>query len=149
MPRVSSDSKDPAATIGIHSFGEKAGGTIPKVQFEFDVTKFRDPGGQKQFSKFNGTTAAVRDWVGEDERAAAIISTCLLLADDQIKLKARNDGTVTRIESASQWLSISFRDFHGKWVAPAIAELVANALVKEGYPVTVIHHNLMGETSGH
>ena len=135
------DSQDPKPVIGVYSFGAK-GGKSPVTQFECDVTEWRDPAGQKQFKKVNGTHPDVRGWMKEDKRVQAVINHCLLLADDLVKPKSREVGETTQVEALSGWLSFSFKDHHGKWAAPAVAELVARALSNAGYFVGVRHVNL-------
>ena len=130
------------ADIGLYSFGAK-GGVFPNVQFEFDCTTLRDPTGQKQFAALTGTHDSVKAWIKEDEKVCAIISSCRLLANDLIKPKPRTDKSGTEMVQVSRWLSFSFKDFHGKWAAPARAELVADALDTDGYKVTVVHYGLL------
>jgi hypothetical protein len=143
MPRVNDVmSKDPKPTIGIYSYGVK-GSARPTAQFDFDVSKWRDPSGQKQFAgRTSGQEPEVRDWAGEDNRTEAVISACLLLANDLVKPHPRGNGTTTTLIPESAWLSFAFHDVHGRWAAPAIAELVADALDKAGYTVAVAHHGL-------
>ena len=131
---------DPKVQIGVYSFGSK-GPATPKSQFEFDVSKFRDPAGQKQFKGGCGVDPDVRAWVGEDDRVPAIIANCLLLAEDLIRAKPSTTGA--RTEAPADWLSFSFRDFHGRWASPAVAELVADALSRAGYVVAVKHFGLV------
>ena len=135
----SDNSTAPKATIGIYSYGSK-GSVFPKTQFDFDLTKFRDPGGQKQFNGVIGTHSSVKEWMKEDERVSALISDCKLIADDLVKPKPRVDGSKTEVTAQSAWLSIAFHDFHGKWAAPAVAELVADALNDAGYTICVTHY---------
>src|SRR3990167_5418139 len=110
MPRITVTSKAeaPKATVGIYSYGIK-GSVQPKAQFDFDLTKFRDPSGQKQFSGVLGTHVSVKEWMKDDERIAALIADCKLIADDLIKPKMR-DGKAMAAQSA--WLSFAFHDFH-------------------------------------
>ncbi len=124
--------------IGIYSFGENSANP-PNAQFEFDVRLFRDPVGQKQFNRALGIQPDVRDWVGQDKRAKGVIEMCQMLAEDLIRPHKKGD----KEEPISIWLSLSFRDHHGKWIAPAIAELVANQLDKDGFTVAVCHHELV------
>ena len=123
--------------IGIYSFGDKCQ-KPPAAQFEFNVSLFRDPVGQKQFGKAYGNSPDVRDWVAQDKRMPGVIEACQLLAEDLIRPHKKGD----REETISSWLSIAFRDHHGKWIAPAIAESVANQLDKDGFVVIVLHHEL-------
>ena len=143
MPRIvpGTSGVPPNADIGIYSFGEK-GNVFPRVQFEWDCRSLRDPTGQKQFAALTGAHDSVKSWVKEDERVATIISCCRLIANDLIKPKARTTTGTTEIVQISKWLSFSFKDFHGKWSAPAMAELVADALDLDGYKVTVVHYGL-------
>jgi RNase adaptor protein for sRNA GlmZ degradation len=135
--RLTSFKGDVKPEIGIYSFGENCD-KKPQAQFEFDVSKFRDPVGQKQFNKAVGTQADVRDWVGQDKRVPALVQQCRILAEDLIR-PHKKDG---KDEQISAWLSLSFKDHHGKWISPAIAELVANQLDLDGFKVVVCHHNL-------
>ena len=143
MPRQGAGAvqQDPSfrPNIGIYSGTETK---HPVGQFEFDVSKFRDPAGQVQFrlqelkeAGINGTTPEVRDWVAKDRRVPIIISECRLLAEDLISPKT--DG-----KPISAWLSFSFVDTHGKWIAPAVAELVANHLSDAGFNILVHHAGL-------
>ena len=144
MPRVKSmTNADPKPTIGVYSFGSK-GNVFPKVQFEFDVSKLRDPSGQKQFKGLNGVDPEVRDWVAQDTRVQGIVDNCLLLADDLVKPKKRetSDGVVATVVPVSGWLSFSFKDVHGRWAGPAVAEAVAEAFSKAGYTVATVHCGL-------
>lgn len=124
--------------IGVYSYGYGTKQEAPQAQFEFDVSGFRDPVGQKQFNKALGTFPDVRDWVCEDRRVPAILDTCQLLAEDLLKPRPKGNTT----EAMSVWVSFSFKDFHGKWISPAIAEAVANKLSETGYIVYVHHHAL-------
>ena len=111
--------KNPRPVVGIYSFGSK-NSSAPAAQFSFDVSAFRDPTGQKQFEGKDGTDPEVVKWVLCDDRARAVVAHCLLLADDLVKPKVRGDKAEPTAQS--QWLSFSFKDFHGKWTAPAVAE---------------------------
>lgn len=128
--------------IGVYSSGSKSPVGVASGQFEFNVSYLRDPAGQKLFVGLNGTYPDVRDWVKEDRRVPVIVKDCLILADDIRKPKTRAGG---QNGPMSTWLSFSFQDFHGKWVAPAVAELVANALSEAGYNVAVHHKGLPPE----
>ena len=130
--------------IGVYSVGSKAKTSTDRqfAQFEFDVSHFRDPTGQKQFRGKSGLAPEVQTWVKDDVRVPGLIQNCLILADDLVKPKANTEGDTTRMAAASQWLSFSFKDHHGIWAAPAIAELVANALSDAGYTVAVLHREL-------
>ncbi len=123
--------------IGVYSFGTITDGG-PNAQFEFDVSTFRDPAGQKQFAGALGIDPDVRDWVCEDRRVPAIVNMCEIIAEDLIRPHAKGEGT----ETLSQWLSFAFKDHHGKWIAPAIAEAVSNKLSEAGFIVITLHHDI-------
>ncbi len=139
MPRVRPNDKNMKPQIGVYSFAD----TTPAStgQFEFDVSKFRDPMGQKQFVNLNGTHPDVRKWVAQDPRVGVVVQECMLLADDLVKAKSNNGG---ELKSVCDWLSISFKDHHGKWTSPAITEIVAEVLSDAGYNV-VVHHGVIPE----
>lgn len=136
--RVTAFNGEIKPSIGIYSFGDNCV-KPPAAQFEFNVSLFRDPIGQKQFNRAYGTQPDVRDWVAQDKRMPGVIQMCQLLAEDLIRPHKKGDHT----ESISSWLSISFKDHHGKWIAPAVAEAVANQLDADGFNVIVLHHELM------
>ena len=136
--RVDSLKSEPRPEIGVYSYGSKGAKGEISAQFEFDVTRFRDPSGQQQFKGAKGSDPDVRDWVCQDRRLPAILDMCMLLAEDLLKPRKHGD----REEVISQWLSFAFKDYHGKWIAPAIAEAVANKLSDSNYRVLVIHHDL-------
>lgn len=130
-------------TIGIVSFGAKTPGA-PKCQFEVDVSKLRDPSGQKQFGGRNGSEPPVVKWVSEDPRIAGIVASCRLIAEDLCATRKRtgSDGKTVESGPLTHWLSIGFKDYHGRWIAPAVAEYVAAALEGDGFPVSVNHLGL-------
>jgi len=131
----------PKPTIGVYSLGLKSnkGNAKQFAQFEFDVTKFRDPTGQKQFKGKSGLDKEVQAWVREDARVESVVKDCLLLADDLVTVRVKTEGSKTESTAASGWLSFAFRDHHGLWAAPAIAEIVARALSEKGYVVVIMH----------
>ncbi len=134
MPRITSlEDSAIKPNVGIYSYASNGSRNIVG-QFEFDVSSFRDPLGQKQFlTKSSGIDPEVRDWVGQDHRVPILIKECRMLAEDLIRHK--KDGQA----APSTWLSFSFKDFHGKWISPAVAELVADELSNAGFMVTVYH----------
>lgn len=135
MPRATSFN-DPILKIEIGIFSSMLKGKARVGQYEFDVSTLRDPSGQVQFALVDGTFPQVRDWVKKDRRVPIIVKDCLLLSDDLMKPKKKN-GEV--IKPLSVWLSFSFVDHHGKWAAPSVAEIVADALSEAGY-VVAVHH---------
>ncbi len=140
MPRTElTVNKERRPQIGIYSGGVGKGAA---GQFEFNVSLLRDPTGQKQFSGMNGTHGNVIEWVKQDKRVQIIVKDCLILADDLIKPKHKEGKEP---EAACAWLSLAFRDHHGKWIAPAVSEIVADALDKAGYLVAVHHGGIPKE----
>lgn len=140
MPRIPFNTKGERPQIGIYSYGNIQPQDFAG-QFEFDVSTLRDPAGQQQFKGMNGLYPEVRDWVGSDRRVSIIIKDILLLSDDMAKPKAK-EGKSTP-EPISPYVSFSFKDHHGKWISPAIAELVADVLIKEGFRVAVHHRGIV------
>lgn len=121
----------PPLNITIHSYGSVTKNK-PACRYLIDVIKLRDPVGQKDFivKDFLGTDRDVQDFVKEDERVPAIIDEC-------VNIVAAHVGG-----NKEPYVSIGFHDHHGRWIAPAVAELVADGLDAAGYPCAVTHHEL-------
>ena len=120
MPRTSIGQ----ASIGIYSIGaETKINSIP--MYEFEVIQFRDP--MHRFPDLTGTDPVVKEYLKEDPKTAAIIQTVLLLAADHVD------------HGGSKWLTIAFRDYHEKWIARGLANIVADALCEQEYKVSVIY----------
>ena len=128
--------------VGLYSFGTRTGHD-PMSQFEFDVSKLRDPAGQKQFSISNGMDTAVHAWLAQDDRVGQIVWICRLLASDMLAKRMFMDREVA---PASTWVSFSFKDYHGKFISPAVACIVAEALKADGFPPMVYHLSLQART---
>ena len=143
MPRCKSFSgagESLTPNVGVYSYPTKKSPNSAG-QFEFDVSNFRDPAGQKQFSQApNGLAKEVVEWVRQDRRVPIIVKDCILLAEDLVRL--RPDG-----RSTCGWLSFGFKDYHGKWIAPAVAEAVAESLSEAGFNVATHHscNTVMGD----
>jgi len=101
-------------------------------QFDFNVSKFRDPQGNANLMKLynDGQHIAVREWIKVDPRMQGILDASLMLAYDRIT------------HGEQKFLSLAFRDFHAKWIARAIAEVVADHLSNAGFSVGVQHEQL-------
>ena len=123
--------------VGVYSYASS--GADPKTQFVFNVGRFRDPQGQVQFAGKNGTDPTVQDWILSDNRVKAVVRDCQILAMDLLKPHPPSDKPRT------EWVSFSFFDHHGKWIAPAVAELVAKDLTSKGFKVAVHHLTLRGK----
>lgn len=92
----------------------------------------RDPIGQKNLTnKYgDGRAAEVREWMEEDERVDVIVDELVGLAFAHIK------------HARESFMSVAFVDQHGKWIAPAVAEILANAMEVAGFSVHVRHQGL-------
>jgi len=119
--------------ITLHSFGDVTANK-PAVQYLIDVRTLRDPVGQKKFvdADLDGTNKEVKNFVMEDERVVAITEECRNLVYSLV-----NSANVP-------YVSVGFLDYHGRWIAPAVCELVADALDEAGFPCSVSHHELEG-----
>jgi hypothetical protein len=132
MPRVNLAQSE----IALYTFGKlcKSPITPPATDYLIDVAGMRDPmsnrGFKLQFS--DGRPGLVQKFVSEDPRYNAIEESVKFLAHIQLKSKA----------ASGKWLTIAFRDHHGKWIAPAVGELVADSLSREGYKVHLFHADL-------
>ena len=123
--------------IGIHSYSSRKG-VVPTAQWEFDVSAFRDPMGQKQFQGKNGNIPEIVTWVCQDKRVPAVLDLCAILAEDLLRPHMVNGAN----KSICSWVSIAFKDTHGTMIAPAVAEAVADKLSNMGFIVAVSHHAL-------
>lgn len=99
------------------------------AQYRSDLTHIRDPIGQPLLTQKckDGRDQLVREWIRGDLRVKALIHATLMIAHDTFK----NQRCV--------WTSFGFTDHHGRWISPAIGEIVGDALDKEGYKVCVNH----------
>ena len=121
--------------VGVYSFSTREG-RMPNAQMEFDCSKLRDPQGQRQFSGYTGDGEQVRKWVAKDPRVDAIIQSCRMVAADLLTIQTGHSAART------DWVSFSFKDPQGKWISPAVAELVAEALSEDGWKVATEHARL-------
>jgi RNase adaptor protein for sRNA GlmZ degradation len=111
------------ADVGVFSLNRHA----PVHQtYEFDLRQFRDPQGKAELRFLFGTDPKVIDFIKEDPRLGAIIETCRLLAHDAEKRK-------------SSYISFGFRDYHGRLISAAVAQLVGLALNDEDFNVHISH----------
>lgn len=116
------------AEVGIYAFGANNPNNMSSItlQYQFDVSSFRDPIGHKSFKGMDGTHEEVKKWILSDKRVKSLIDEVHRLVYDHV------DNGKTR------WLSIGFIDHHGKWISAAVAELVADSL-PDKYKVAVVH----------
>ena len=98
------------------------------VNYEIDVSKFRDPAGNKALTSTcqDGRDGRVQDWIATDPRMDAVLHSVLCIADDAKTTKASH-------------VSIGFTDHHGQWASVALVELAAQHLRKEQYDVVIFH----------
>lgn len=125
MPRTSTAG---SADISIYTAKSSRMGNIV-AQYRSDLTHFRDPIGQSYLRKecVDGRDPAVREWISLDPRVDALIHAALMISHDIFK------------NQKGVWASFGFTDHHGRWIAPAVGEIVGNALSEVGYKVCVNH----------
>lgn len=118
--------------LGIYTYSKASLKKTYSPKYLIDVSNFRDPIGQMEFkTKYkDGRAGAVQAWVKEDPKMNALLASVREIVHSEVKA------------TGAQWISIGFTDHHGIWLAPAIAELVADDLVIEGYTVGVVHYEL-------
>jgi RNase adaptor protein for sRNA GlmZ degradation len=112
----------------LYTYSLKDPYTSNGINYEIDVSQFRDPLGNKALTTAHtdGRHKNVQAWVAEDPRFDAVLDSVLSMADDA------NTTNMTH-------LCIGFADHHGKWAAVALAELAAQYLRKESYDVAIYH----------
>lgn len=126
------------AELGIYTYGRLVPREAPPMsQYVIDVAGLRDPLSNRGFKhKYSdGRPGEVQDFVREDSRMNAILDTVKLIAHMQLRSMA-GDG---------KWLSFGIRDHHGKWIAPAVGEILADELSRAGYKVALHHHDVGGQ----
>lgn len=117
----------PKSAITVHSY---RGGNGPLIRWSCDVSNFRDPIGQKQFKHLNGKNEQVREFVAKDPRVKLVIEEFCALAHVVIK------------EANEPYVSFGVYDRHGLYIAPAIVEMLVEALRAEGFQVYTQHHEV-------
>ena len=119
------------AQIGIYTAGRESS-SQPTGTYTIDVSNLRDPLSSKSLraTYTDGRAGEVQKFVSDDPRIPAIRDMVILLAD--MYVKPPSGGT-------SKWVSFVFKDVHGKWIAPAVGELIADSLSNLGYQVAVAH----------
>lgn len=131
MPRVAPS----AAEIGIYTWGSKVPRSYtPIASYIVDVAGLRDPQSNRGFKKRHphGCAGEIQEYVKEDPRYPAISDMVKMLAHLHLRSDAQ-DG---------KWLTIALVDFHGRWIAPAVAELVSDELSSAGFRVSCFHYDL-------
>lgn len=122
MPRVMIGK----ASIAVYAFPACAQG--PMTHYEFDLSDFRDPLGNKNLMSQckHGSDDKVKVWIKTDPRYPTILNQCIILAKDSEK-------------RGIKWLTLGFKDYHGIWKSGAVAELIGDELGELGFDVAVIH----------
>lgn len=120
------------AQVNIYSYGRSSPGGAPQAKYTIDVRGLRDPVGNRALKGQceDGRGQAVQEWVADDERVPIIVGELVGLAVAHIK-----NGHDT-------YVSIGISDHHGKWLAPAVAEILASAMETAGFSVSVRHQGL-------
>lgn len=116
-----------SAEVGIYAISEVGKPGPLTLQYTFDTNYLRDPIGHAAFKGLDGRHPDVRKWIGSDRRVDTIRSEVRRIVFDHVNILK------------SKWLSISFEDHHGKWIAAAVAEIVAQDLLAHQYKVSVVH----------
>lgn len=111
------------ANIGLYAFSSKS--VLQYSQYEVDMNKFRDP--IHKFRTLDGRNKEVQEWIKADKRMEMITRVIDLLIADQLG------------DQKSQWISIGFRDYHGRWISAAVVELLSEYLSDKGFKVFTLH----------
>lgn len=123
------------AQIGLYSFGRLQGNSPSSLRYSINCSNLRDPQGHKNLTKLYGDGRApeIMKWIKDgDDRVPAIIETVILAAELAI------DG------AGETYVTIGLWDHQGRWIAPAITELVADALDAKDFRVHVKHYGIGG-----
>jgi RNase adaptor protein for sRNA GlmZ degradation len=94
----------------------------------FDLSQFRDPIGQASLRYSTGLDIAVQEFILMDPKAIGVIQIARMLVHD------------TLVVGAEKYIAMGFKDFHGKLISSAMAEVVAKALEEDLFVVGVTHH---------
>jgi RNase adaptor protein for sRNA GlmZ degradation len=131
MPRVAPGK----AEMGLYTYGRLGKAACPVAQYYIDVSGLRDPSSNRGFRKLytDGRHGEVQEYLKADPRVDAVFDSIRMIAH----LNLRGDNT-----KDGKWLSFAIKDHHGVWIAPAVAEIVADRLGNIGYDVTVFHYEL-------
>jgi hypothetical protein len=124
------------AELGIYSFGKDSPNRVPTCQYYIDVAGLRDPGSSGLIRKEykDGRAGGVQSYIKEDPRVTAVIEQIRMIAFMHLRSQARDN----------KWLSFGLMDHHGRWIAPAVAELAAEELDRLAYDISVFHADLAG-----
>lgn len=125
MPRTTIN----IAEVAVYSF--KKATPLPIAHYEINLDNLRDPMGQPSMKNLNGLAPTVQAFIRLDPRFSPILDQCIQLVSDKC---SQGPG--------EKWITIGFRDYHGRWKSVAMAELIGEALSTLGYKVGVQHAGL-------
>lgn len=99
-----------------------------------DLTEWRDPIGQPHLTKVceDGRDVRVREWISAEPRLSSFLAGMELIVRSFVPL------------NSSSFLTIGVYDKKGIWIAPAVAEILADHLAAKGYRVHVRHDAVKG-----
>lgn len=117
--------------VSIYTWGKKeAKESYHNPRWIIDVSDWRNPECNAAMRKYpDGRNPEVIKWMEEDPRVGVLSKQ--LRSISHMMLRSMKDT----------WITIGIIDHHGKWTAPAIAEIVANDLASH-FTVGVEHRNL-------
>ena len=106
-------------------------------QYSIDLTHMRDPIGQVILIATckDGTDKRVQEWIRIDPRIGGILHIAEMIVHDIFS------------NQKASWTSLGLSDFHGRWISPAIGEIIADELMKGCFKVCVQHLDLGGPTT--
>lgn len=119
------------ADVVIYSQGRQSKRPPKQTRYTFKIEGVRDPMGQKQFNGIkDGRHPTIRGWMLQDETVKGLVHEVRNLVFSHI------------VGNKEAMVSVLFQDYHGTWMAPAIAELAADACEVAGLDVVVYHEDV-------
>jgi len=111
------------AHVVLHALSKFQAAPVP--QYEFDVSEWRDPVGNAILRHLSGRDVHVQEYLMADHRYHSLLSNVKMLVKDIVG------------QQKSNFLSIGFRDFHGRHISLGLIYLIGAELDKEGYSVCI------------
>jgi len=102
-----------------------------KAMYTLDLSELRDPMGQQQFQGYDGRAPLVQKWMKDDPSVQGIVDLVMILSLTLIDADKR------------QYVSFMFKDHHGKFISPAVAEICADQLDLSNFKVATVHYGLV------
>lgn len=117
-------------SVGTAQIGLYACGSADRVgaMYEFNCFNFRDPMSRDDLRKLTGKDSEVQSFIAKDPKIPALLDHASLLIYDMIKVHK------------NPFISLLFRDHHGKWIARGIVELLIISLQEEDYHYHVLDY---------